>query len=89
MAFSHFKQGRLEPLNFDLIQCMIWTCKSHDSRVHSYRIHYVSLCILLKLSYMMYGSVSGGMSSKLFGHLMSFQQASSHFSNQNTFNLPD
>ena len=21
MAFSHFKQGRLEPINFDLIQC--------------------------------------------------------------------
>jgi len=21
MAFSHFKQGRLKPINFDLIQC--------------------------------------------------------------------
>jgi len=44
---------------------MIWTCKSHDSRVHNYWIHYMSLCILLKLSYMMCGSVSGGMSSKM------------------------
>ena len=37
----------------------------------------------------MCGSVSGGMSSKLCSHLMSFQQASSHFCNQNTFNLQD
>jgi hypothetical protein len=21
MTFSHFKQGRLEPINFDLVQC--------------------------------------------------------------------
>jgi hypothetical protein len=35
---------------------------------------------------MMCGSISY-MSSKLFGHLMSFQQTSSHFCNQNTFNL--
>ena len=68
---------------------MIGTCKNHDSRVHNYRIHYMSLCILLKLSYMMCGAVSGGMSSKLFSHLMSFQQESSHFCNQNTFNLLD
>jgi hypothetical protein len=36
---------------------MIGTCKNHDSRVHNYRIHYMSLCIILKLSYMMYGSI--------------------------------
>jgi len=68
---------------------MIGTCKNHDSRVHNYRIHCMSLCILLKLSYMICGSISGGMSSKLFGQLMSFQQASSPFYNQNTFNLLD
>ena len=77
MAFSHFKQGRLEPINFDLIQCNDWTCKNHDSRVHNYRIHYMSLCILLKLSYMICGSVSGGMSSKLFSHLISFSSIKS------------
>ena len=48
---------------------MIWTYKNHDSRVHNYWIHYVSLCILLKLSYMMCGLVSC-VSSKLFGHLI-------------------
>jgi len=31
---------------------------NHDSRVHNYWIHYMSLCILLKLSYMMCGSIS-------------------------------
>jgi hypothetical protein len=36
----------------------------------------------------MCGSVSGGMSSKLFGHLMSFSSMS-YFCNQNTFNLQD
>ena len=29
---------------------MIRTCKNHDSRVHNYWIHYMSLCILLKLA---------------------------------------
>jgi hypothetical protein len=45
-----------------------------------------------KTSYMMRGSVSGGMSSKFVWSphvIMSFQQSSSHFCNQNTFNLQD
>jgi hypothetical protein len=37
---------------------VIWTCKNHYSQVYNYRIHYVSLCILLKLSYMVGDSVS-------------------------------
>ena len=41
-----------------------------------------------KTSYMMCGSVSGGMSSKLFRTSCHFQ-ASSYFCNQNTFNLQD
>jgi hypothetical protein len=41
-----------------------------------------------KTSYMMRGAVSGGMSSKLIGHLMSFSSMS-YFCNQNTFNLQD
>ena len=68
---------------------MIWTCKNHDSRVHNYRIHYMSLCILLKLSYIMCGSKLVRELKNWFGHLMSFQQESSHFCNQNTFNLQD
>jgi hypothetical protein len=60
--------------------------KVNNSRVHSYRIHYMSLCILLKLSYMVCGSISC-VSSKLFAHLMPFQQASSYFCNQNTLNI--
>jgi hypothetical protein len=24
MAFTHFKQDRLEPINFDLVQCNDW-----------------------------------------------------------------
>ena len=46
----------------------------------------MSLCILLKRSYMVCGSISC-VSSKLFAHLMPFQQASSHFCNQNTLNI--
>jgi hypothetical protein len=38
-----------------LSSVMIWTCKNLDSRVHNYWIHYMSLCILLKLSYMVGG----------------------------------
>jgi len=57
MIFSPLKQGPLELINFDLIGVMLWTCKSLDSRVHNYWIHYVSLCILLKLGYMMCGSI--------------------------------
>ena len=68
---------------------MIWTCKNHDSRVHNYRIHYMSLCILLKLSYIMRGSKLVRELKNWFGHLMSFQQELSHFCNQNTFNLQD
>ena len=78
MAFSHFKQGRLEPINFDPIQCNDWDLQESMIRESiATEIHYMSLCILLKHSYMMSGSVSGGMSSKLFGHLMSFSSIES------------
>jgi len=67
---------------------MIWICKNHDLRVHNYRIHYMSLCILLKLSYMMCGSILHVWVQNCLVTSCHFQ-ASSYFCNQNTFNLQD
>ena len=49
---------------------MIWTCKSHDSRVNNYRIHHKSICILMKLSFMMWFKTRC-MAQKLFPQLVS------------------
>jgi len=67
---------------------MIRTCKSHDSRVHNYWIPYVSLCILLKLAIWCVVQFQEVWVQNCLVTSCHFQ-ASSHFRNQNTFNLQD
>jgi len=67
---------------------MIWTCKNHDSRVHNYWIHYMSLCILLKLAIWCVVQFQEVWVQNCLVTSCHFQ-ASSHFRNQNTFNLQE
>jgi len=67
---------------------MIWTCKNHDSRVHNYWIHYMSLCILLKLATWCVAQFQKVWVQNCLVTSCHFQ-ASSHFRNQNTFNVQD
>jgi hypothetical protein len=65
---------------------MIRTCKNHDSRVHNYWIHYMSLCILLKLAIWCVVQFQEVWVQNCLVTSCHFQ-ASSHFCNQSTFNL--
>jgi hypothetical protein len=67
---------------------MIRTCKSHDSWVHNYWIPYVSLCILLKLAIWCVVQFQEVWVQNCLVTSCHFQ-TSSHFRNQNTFNLQD
>jgi len=67
---------------------MIRTCKNHDSRVHNYWIHYMSLCILLKLVIWCVVQFQEVWVQNWLVTSCHFQ-ASSYFCNQNTFNLQD